>query len=432
MTDLLWPGDERAGDLLTDAAVLAAMVRVEQAWLDALVDAGLAPKALDLVGLVGPDDVPALAERAEGGGNPVIGLVSLLRERAVPPGALESDATWIHRGLTSQDVVDTALVLVVRDALDRIAAQIRAQVAGLVALVEANRATVMVGRTLTQHAVPTTFGLVVAGWLDGVLDAAEEIGRARASLPVQIGGAVGTLAASAELARLQGHADPGAVAVRLAEATAEALGLAWARPWHVRRTPVVRVGDALVTATDVWGQLATDVATLSRPEIGELAEPAKEGRGGSSTMPQKQNPVLSVLIRRAAIAAPPLASTLHTAAALAVDQRPDGAWHAEWETLRTLARRTVVASDQAAELLAGLRVDADRMRANLDAAGPGVLAERDGIRRLSSAGSASTGGSGPAMTAPTDAQAALSYLGATDLLVGATLTRARTFLEDPA
>ncbi|WP_370617126.1 lyase family protein [Mumia qirimensis] len=424
MTDLLWPGDERAGGLLSDAAVLAAMVQVEQAWLDALVDAGLAPKALDLVGLVGPDDVSALAAGAEGGGNPVIGLVTLLRERAVPPGAVESDASWIHRGLTSQDVVDTGLMLVVRDALDRITADVRDQTASLIGLVEAHRSTTMVGRTLTQHAGPTTFGLVASGWLDGVVDAGEEIGRVRASLPVQVGGAVGTLAASTELARLAGLPDPESTAARVAQQTAGSLGLVAARPWHVRRGPVTRVGDALVAATDVWGQIATDVVTLSRPEIGELAEPAKEGRGGSSTMPQKQNPVLSVLLRRAALAAPPLASLLHTAASLAVDQRPDGSWHAEWDTLRTLARRAVVASSQAGELLAGLRVDAERMRANLDAARPGVLAERDGIRRLASGASATT--------TPADDHTADSYLGATDLLVDTALARARTFLEEPA
>ncbi|MBW9207608.1 3-carboxy-cis,cis-muconate cycloisomerase [Mumia sp. zg.B53] len=429
MTDLLWPGDERAGDLLGDAHVLAATVQIEQAWLDALVDAGLAPKALDLVGLVGPDDLPELAAGAEDGGTPVIGLVALLRRRAAPPGAAESDATWIHQGLTSQDVVDTAVVLVLRDALDHIAAQLREQAIALVGHVEAHRRTVMVGRTLTQHAVPTTFGLVAAGWLEGLLDAAHDIDRVRGGLPAQLGGAVGTLAATTELARLRGRPDPAAVAVSLARSAATTLGLAWTTPWHVRRTPVVRAGDALVTATDAWGHVATDVLTLARPEIAELAEPTKDGRGGSSTMPHKQNPVLSVLLRRAALAAPPLASTLHTAAALAGDQRPDGSWHAEWETLRTLARRAVVASEQASELLAGLRVDAARMRATLEAAGEGIFTERDGVRRSTGAGA----GSGPDVigTEPVGTRAS-SYLGATELFVDATLVRTRTFLEASA
>ena len=132
-------------------------------------------------------------------------------------------------------------------------------------------------------------------------------------------------------------------------------GLAARPPWHTSRGAVTRLGDALVGCTDAWGRVAADVTTLARPEIGELREAAVAGRGGSSTMPQKQNPVLAVLVRRAAIAAPALAATLHAAAALAVDERPDGAWHVEWATLRTLSRYSVVAAAQTTELLAGLR-----------------------------------------------------------------------------
>ncbi|EUA34644.1 lyase family protein [Mycobacterium xenopi 3993] len=139
-------------------------------------------------------------------------------------------------------------------------------------------------------------------------------------------------------------------------------------PWHTSRTPVTAVADALVGCTDAWGRIASDVVVLTRPEIGELREPAGTNRGGSSTMPHKCNPVLSVLIRRAAVAAPPLAATLHTAAALANDERPDGSWHVEWDTLRTLARRTVVAGSHCGELLVGLEVHPGRMADNLAAA----------------------------------------------------------------
>jgi 3-carboxy-cis,cis-muconate cycloisomerase len=413
MAHLLWPGDERAGALVSDAALLTAMVHVEQAWLDALAAEGIAPATADLLRLVDGDDVEEVALAAEGGGNPVLALVGLLRDRVSDPAA----ASWLHRGLTSQDVLDTALVLCVREALDRVASELRRQLESLVRLAGAHRDSVMVGRTLTQHAVPTTFGLVAATWLEGLLEAAEEVTRVRAGLPAQLGGAAGTLAASTELARLRGLEDPEAASVRLVRRTAEELGLADALPWHVRRTPITRLGDALVTCTDAWGHLATDVVLLCRPEVGELAEPVADGRGGSSTMPQKQNPVLSVLIRRAAIAAPALGATLHTAAALAVDQRPDGAWHAEWDTLRTLARRTVVAASQASELLAGLRVDHDRMRLNLDSAGSGVLSERETMRRVL------------AETRGTAEAAPPSYLGATPLLIDAALTRARTYLE---
>jgi 3-carboxy-cis,cis-muconate cycloisomerase len=131
------------------------------------------------------------------------------------------------------------------------------------------------------------------------------------------------------------------------------------------RRPVTRAGDALVATTDGCGRIARDVLELSRAEIGELSEARG---GGSSSMPHKANPVLSVLVRRAALTTPQLAATLHLAAAEQVDERADGAWHAEWDTSRLLARRTAIAADQTADLLAGLRVHADRMAANLAAA----------------------------------------------------------------
>ncbi|CAO5256055.1 hypothetical protein FAGKG844_720018 [Frankia sp. AgKG'84/4] len=258
--------------------------------------------------------------------------------------------------------------------------------------------------------MPTTFGLKAAGWLTGVLDAADALGRV--ALPAQFGGAAGTLSAAVDLARLRGFDDP-AAAVRAAVADAAGvLGLRAAPPWQTTRTTVTALGDALVTCTDAWGRVATDVATLSRPEIGELAEPAADGRGGSSTMPHKRNPVLSVLIRRAAITAPPLASILHLAAALTGDERPDGAWHAEWPTLRDLARRTAVAGSQTSELLRGLRIDEARMRATATTAAAELGAERRSI-------AAFAGGE-----APTDA-----CLGVADALVAGVLARAHSYLE---
>ncbi|WP_051218539.1 lyase family protein [Nocardioides insulae] len=394
MSDLFWPGDERAGDLLTEATWLGAMVRVEQAWLDALVAAGLAaPATLD--GLVGVDDIDLLARGSESTGNPVPGLVKLLRER--------SGQAWVHRGLTSQDVVDTALMLCARDLLERLDAELDAQIGALSALAEEHRATVMAGRTLTQHAVPITFGLKAAGWLTGVLDAADAI-RAL-ELPAQLGGAAGTLSAASELA-----GSP-AGALRLTADAAARLGLADLPPWHTSRRPVSALGDALVAANDAWGRLAADVTTLSRPEIAELAEPA--GRGGSSTMPHKQNPALAVLVRRAALAAPPLASSLHVAAAAAVDERPDGAWHIEWATVRTLGRRTAVAASQVTELLTGLRVREDRIAAHVGE--DDLLAERDTIRAFAGLPAAPLSGPGAG---------AAGYLGGNAELIDRVLARA--------
>ncbi|MFD4326840.1 lyase family protein [Nocardioides sp. NPDC058538] len=415
---LLWPGEERAGDLFSEAAYLAAMVRVEEAWLAAIVSSGIAPEeaGTPLAGLVSADDAPGLAEGAEAGGNPVIGLVKLLR------GRLDGEAArWLHKGLTSQDVVDTALILCLRDVLDRVEDELAAQAGSLVGLARGHRATVMSGRTLTQHAVPITFGLKAATWLSGLSDAAEALRRTRTSLPAQIGGAAGTLAAVVGLARLRGLGDPVTAAHEAAATTATTLGLASRAPWHTNRAALTAAADALVTAADTWGRIATDVTLLTRPEIGELAEPAGEGRGGSSTMPHKANPVLSVLIRRHALAAPPLASTLHTAAATYVDERPDGAWHVEWETLQTLARRSVVAASQTTELLAGLRVDAARMRATAEAAGADLLAEQRSL----------TGFVGGEILAGTEAAAGLDdYLGAADALIDSAVTRAHEIWKD--
>lgn len=381
-TDLLWPGDHRAADVFAEAALVAAMVRVEQAWLTALVTGGIAPKEAehDLAGLVGKDDLPGLAISAEDGGNPLIPLLSLLRERLREdqPAA----ARWLHRGLTSQDVVDTAIQLCARDALDRLATELKAQTDALAALAVGHERTVMAARTLTQHAVPTTFGLKAAQWLTGVLDARSALDRVSARMPAQFGGAAGTLSAVVELGRRAGLDEPDRVAVALTEQAADDLGLVARPPWQTSRAPVTRLADALVACTDAWGHIAGDVLLLARPEIGELAEPAREGRGGSSTMPQKANPVLSVLVRRAALATPQLAATLHLAAAEAVDERPDGAWHVEWATLRTLTRHTVAAAAQTTELVTGLHVDTGRMERTAHDRASALLAEQRSIAAL--------------------------------------------------
>ncbi|OBJ49185.1 lyase family protein [Mycobacterium sp. 1423905.2] len=368
MSNLLWPGEQRAGEHMTDEALLRSMVAVESAWLRALAGAGLAPAdcvGADLWHLVGPNDRDVLAVTAEDGGNPVIGLVSLLRQRAIP-----AIGPWIHRGLTSQDVIDTSLMVGVRNVANDVVTQLVEQISALSVLVRAHRSTPMVARTLTQHAAPTTFGVKAAGWLNGVLDAYDRL--AALATPAQFGGAAGTWAATTEMATLlTGTRDPEVVADRLIRSATTDLGLDLRLPWHTTRTPITAAAESLVRCTDCWGRIASDVVTLARPEIAELDEPAGEHRGGSSSMPHKRNPVLSILIRRAAIAAPALAATLHTAAALANDERPDGAWHVEWDTLRTLARRTVTAGSQCSELLSGLKVHAERMSTNLASADVG-------------------------------------------------------------
>lgn len=400
MSDLFWPGDHRAGDLMSDHAFLAAMVTVEDAWLDVLVRSGIAPAEAkaDLVATVGPDDVERIAVRAEDDGSPVVGLVALLRART---GG--QTARWLHRGLTSQDVVDTALMLCIRDARVRIDDEMAAQITTLSRLTEEYRAAPALARTLSQPALPTTVGAKFAGWLNGVLDAADTI-AALPSLPVQVGGAAGTLAAATELAR-----DPDG-AVALVDAMATTVGLAAGRPWHTARAMVTRIGDALVTCCDAWGHIAGDVVTGSRAEVGEFVE----GRGGgSSTMPHKHNPVLSVLIRRAALSAPALGATLHAASADSVDERSSGGWQSEWATLRTLTRRTVVAAAQTTDLLDNLQPSAAGAAANLAAAGDLSAEQR--------------------VMADLVGQPALpDYTGASQSLIDATLGRARNYMRERA
>ncbi|MCU4186766.1 hypothetical protein K6U06_20545 [Acidiferrimicrobium sp. IK] len=359
MSGLLWPGDERAGPTFGDAAFVSAMLEVETAWLAALVQTGVAPSSLDATRSVGGQpiggtDLAALSAAAEAGGNPAVAFVSWLREEVGERDA--PAARWLHRGLTSQDVVDSAVMLLAKRLQRDVLAEIGRQVEALAALADRHRSTEMVGRTLTQPAVPITFGAKAAAWLQGVLDAADDLGSL--SFPAQFGGAAGNRSGVTALG-----GDPASVAA----CAAAALGLLERGPWHTDRAPVTRLGAALTGCSAAWGRIANDVLTLSRPEIGELAEPFAVGRGGSSAMPQKTNPVLSVLIRRAALSAPAYLSLLQLAAADAGDERPAGAWHVEWQPLALLARHTLTAASQTSELLAGLHVGAERMSATLDA-----------------------------------------------------------------
>ncbi len=350
------PADDGAGD----AALVEALLDVERAWMIALVDGGAA-EARQATAVAAARPEPVSARDVESAGNPVVALVASLRV-AVD----DETAGLVHRGLTSQDVLDTALMLIARDTVARIDADLASMCAALADTAGAHRATVMSGRTLTQYAVPVTFGLKAAQWLAGVLDARDAL--AAVTFPVQCGGAAGTLSKAAQTVP-----DP----LRAASILGETLGLAVPDlPWHTRRAPITRLGDALAEVCQCLGKIAADVLVLGRPEIGELREGAAAGRGGSSTMPHKRNPVLSVLIRSASLRAPHLAATLHTCAALHVDERADGAWHAEWPTLRDLLRITLVAASQSAELAEGLVVHADVMNRRAREAAQQLLAER--------------------------------------------------------
>ncbi|WP_241003316.1 3-carboxy-cis,cis-muconate cycloisomerase [Streptomyces sp. CB01881] len=348
-------GDRALLQALLDAE--AALTRAQAALGHAPAEAAAAVTAAARADRFDPRD---LALRARAGGNPVIPLVADLTA-AVPPTA----AAYVHRGATSQDILDTALMLVARRSLHAVRADLLRTEAALAGLAARHRATPMAGRTLTQHAVPTTFGLKAAGWRSLVLDAADRLAALR--LPAQLGGAAGTLAAFEAYAAEPGSG-PGLVRAYAAE-----LGLAEpALPWHTLRTPVADLAGALAFTTAALGKPAADVLVLSRTELGELVE---GGGGPSSAMPHKSNPVRATLIAAAARQAPALAAVLLGSLA-AEDERPAGAWHAEWQPLRELLRLTGGAAEAAAGLAAGLRVLPDRMLAGLGRTAGLVVTER--------------------------------------------------------
>ncbi|WP_432050153.1 3-carboxy-cis,cis-muconate cycloisomerase [Verrucosispora sp. NA02020] len=346
---------------LGDTALLRALLDVEAALVRAAADAGLvpAPAAEAIAAGCRADayDPVVLGAAAEDAGNPVVPLV-----RELTAAVAESARPWVHYGATSQDVLDSALALVLSRALTPLLRHLDAAVDAVAGLARAHRDTPMIGRTLGQQAAPTTFGLKAAGWLLGLVEARRRVLQVRDSLPAQLGGAVGTLAG-------YGPAGPAVV-----ERFAARLGLAAAPlPWHTRRQPVLDLAAALGGLLAAAGKVALDVGLLAQTEVGEVSE-GGAGRGGSSAMPHKRNPVDSILVGAAARRGPGLVGTLFAAAGQE-HERAAGGWHAEWEPLLDLVHLAGGAAARTARMLTHLRVDPQRMRANLDATGGLPMAE---------------------------------------------------------
>ncbi|MEV6840478.1 3-carboxy-cis,cis-muconate cycloisomerase [Streptomyces sp. NPDC051133] len=365
-TGLLAPewGLSRAASETGDHAFLQALLDAEAALTRAQAALGLAPAeaatAVTRAAVPGRFGIRSLAARARTGGNPVIPLVADLTREAG-----EEYGPYVHRGATSQDIMDTATMLVAVRTLGVVLADLHRTERALAALAAEHRDTVMPGRTLTQHAVPTTFGLKAAGWRSLVLDATDRVTRVRDALPAQLGGAAGTLAAF----QAYGAQD----AATLTRAYAREVGLAAPQvPWHTLRTPIADLAGCLAFTAGALGKLGVDVLTLSRTEIGEVSEGSG---GGSSAMPHKANPVRSTLLAAAARRAPQLAATLYGSLA-AEDERPAGAWHAEWSPLRDLLRLVGGTAEHAAELAEGLRVHPAAMRRNLGLTRGLIVSER--------------------------------------------------------
>jgi 3-carboxy-cis,cis-muconate cycloisomerase len=362
----LFDGVFSRGAAATDSqAWLRAMLDTEAALARALERAGLAPAgagAAVTAAAAGTFDAGVLGRQAALSGNPVPALVAALR-KAVPAAA-----DTVHRGATSQDIIDTAAMLLARSALDAIAADLAAAAGGCAGLAAAHRDTLMIGRTLLQQAVPVSFGLVAAGWLTGLDEAGDAVARVRARLAVQFGGAAGTLASL------------GAEGPAVARLLAGELDLALpVLPWHTDRSRIVEVAAACAVAGGALAKIARDVTLLAQSEVAEVREggggPGGERRGGSSAMPHKQNPVAAIAILGCTRRVPGLVATL-AAAAEQEHQRAAGAWHAEWEPFADVLRVTRSAASWAVDLAGGLVVDPARMRANLDATGGLPLAER--------------------------------------------------------
>jgi 3-carboxy-cis,cis-muconate cycloisomerase len=351
----------RVRDAVGDTAWLQAMLDVEGALARASAKAGLitAEDGETIAASCGAAhyDAAELGRQAAGSGNPAAPLVKALTAHVRGPAARH-----VHSGATSQDIVDSAAMLVAHRALAPLLDDLEAAAAAAARLAREHRATVMVGRTLLQQAVPVTLGLKAAGWLTGLDEAIDRLRTVREErLAVQLGGAAGTLASlgdrgvevMAEMARELGLAEP-------------------VLPWHTIRSRPAELAGALGTACGVVAKVARDITLMAQTEVAEVAERAS---GGSSTMPHKRNPVAAISAAACAAQAPGLVATLLGAMAHE-HERAAGSWHAEWRPLTELLRSAGSAAAWLRTSLEGLQIDADAMRANLDITGGLILAER--------------------------------------------------------
>jgi 3-carboxy-cis,cis-muconate cycloisomerase len=307
-------------------------------------------------------DLPALASASAAAGNLAIPLVKQLTALV---GKGDKDASkFVHWGATSQDAIDTGLVLQLRSALDLIDADLAQLADALAQLAEKHRGTPVIGRTWMQHALPTTFGLKVAGWLDALHRHQERLAELRPRIfVVQFGGAAGTLASLGD----QG--------LQVAAVLAEELRLALPdAPWHTQRDRVAEVAAVLGMLVGTLGKMARDISLHMQTDVAEAAEPVAEGRGGSSTMPHKRNPVGCAAVLTVAVRVPALVSTMLTGM-VQEHERALGGWQAEWDTLPEIVQLAAGALQQMCQVAAGLTVDTGRMHDNLNITNGLIMAE---------------------------------------------------------
>ncbi len=359
-------GSAAMGEVFSDAARLQRMLDFEAALARAEAQCGVIPpaaaQAIAAKCKVELIDAKSLATATALSLNPAIPLVKQLTALVAKDDP--EAARFVHWGATSQDANDTGLVLQIRQGLDVLQSDLDSLSVELAGLAQKHRSTLMAGRTLMQHALPTTFGVKVAGWLDAVTRHHERLVEVRRrAFNLQFGGAVGTLAALREKGR------------EVASALAQELHLGIpAMPWHTQRDRIAEVATTLGLLVGTLGKIARDISLHMQTEIAEVFEPAGVGRGGSSTMPHKRNPVSAAIVLSAATRVPGLVGTM-LSAMVQEDERGLGDWHAEWETLPEIFRQTAGALRQMATIVPHLEIDAARMRHNLDATQGLIYAE---------------------------------------------------------
>jgi 3-carboxy-cis,cis-muconate cycloisomerase len=351
---------EEVREATSGDAWLRAMLDTEAALAAAEAEAGLIPgEAADAIAAAceaGGFDPEAIAREGRSTGNPVVPLVAALRSKLD-----EEAAGFVHHGATSQDVMDTAAMLVASRTLQLTGAQLAGVAAACAGLADEHRGTLMAGRTLLQQALPTTFGLKAAGWLDSVVSARERLGSL--SLAVELGGAAGTLGSL------------GSEGERVVALLAKRLELDEpAVPWHAARLRIADLGSSLALAAGSLEKIALDLVLLSQTEVGEVGESSAGGRGGSSTLPHKRNPVGSILTIACARQVRGAAGVLLEAMPQE-HERAAGAWQSEWAPLSDALALTGGASYSLREALEGLEVRGERMRENLEATGGALMAE---------------------------------------------------------
>ena len=349
--------------LFADQALLQAMLDFEAALARAQARIGIIPEdAADSISescKANLYDLDAIGRASRDAGNPAIPLVKALTAHVA------ADASgWVHWGATSQDVIDSALMMMARGGLKLILADVTAAIGAGIALAETHKNAVMAGRTFLQLAVPVTFAFKAANWTAGLLGVRVSLIRnLDENIALQFGGAAGTLSALG----------PDGMAVRAA--LAAELGLPEAHiSWHSERSRFAEISTALGVASAVFAKIATDIMLMMQPEVGEAFEPAAAGRGGSSTMPHKRNPIGAAAIRANHRRIAGLVATMLMAGEQEHERAPGG-WGAEWQTIGDLFTLSGGSAEHLAEMLAGLELDPARMRANLDNANGLPLAE---------------------------------------------------------